>query len=78
MSNGVEFEEDKYGLGGQMNAQQRFVPGQSGGTSASSSKMARWLINKGIVKSDSGAQIMLIVIVIINIIVTFFVIKYFI
>jgi hypothetical protein len=77
MSNGVEFDEDKYGLAGQMSAQQRFASPQAGGGSAQS-KMAAWLIKKGIVQSETGAQAVLLVIVIINIAITFFVIKYFI
>lgn len=77
MSNGVEFEEDKYGLGGQMSAQQRFASPQVGGSSVQS-KMAVWLIKKGIVKSETGAQVVLLVVVVINIAITFFVIKYFI
>lgn len=76
MSNGVEFEEDKYGIQGKIRAQQSFVATQSG--EVSSSKMGQWLINKGFVKSSTGAQVILIIIVLINIAVTFFVIKYFI
>lgn len=78
MSNGVEFDEDKYGLGGQMSAQQRFASPSPGMThSGGGSKMAQWLIKKGIVKSDTGAQVVLIIIVVINIVITYFVINYF-
>lgn len=74
MSNGVEFDEDKYGLAGQTSAQQRFAGPQSGRVN---SKMAQWLITKGIVKTETGAQAVLLVVVILNIIITYFVIQYF-
>lgn len=78
MSNGVEFDTDN---------SSRFVP-RSGGISGSSMpgnfaptgnepKMVKWLMKKGIVKSPRIGQAILVAVVIINIIVTFVVINYF-
>jgi len=71
MSNGVEFEEDKYGLS--TNRPSNFSPVSGGSVS---SKMVQWLIDKGIVKSESAAQGLLLGIVILNVIITIVVIKY--
>lgn len=48
-----------------------------GGLSANTTGMTRWLITKGIVKSERGAQVILIFVVIVNIVITFIVIKFF-
>lgn len=40
-------------------------------------RMIQWLMRKGIVKSSNSAQIVLVGLVIVNIIITFAVIKYF-
>ena len=72
MSNGVEFEGESYSAN-----RQRLQSNFSSGQEVSSSKLVRWLITKGIVSSERAAQILLLVVVILNIIVTFFVIKYF-
>lgn len=70
MSNGVEFEGDNAGIAQKM---QSVSPGQG---SSSNSKFGQWLMNKGIVKTESGAQTVLVAIVIMNVIITLFVIIY--
>lgn len=80
MSNGVEFEEDTFGL------KRPNQTASSGGGSSSYSPanntgdgepaMVRWLMRRGWVKTHAGGQGVLIAIVIINIIVTFIVIKF--
>ena len=76
MSSGVEFDEDKL----------KYAPRSAGGFSGgggytpgaeNQSRMARWLMAKGIVKSPSAANAVLITLVAINIVVTFIVITYF-
>ncbi|MEN9912998.1 MAG: hypothetical protein RLY66_406 [Candidatus Parcubacteria bacterium] len=83
MSSGVEFDEDslKYArhipaAGGFQQTQQQYsFPGQQMG--GNEPKMIQWLMKKGIVKSPNMGQAILIGMVIINIIITFVVIKYF-
>ncbi len=82
MSSGVEFDEDslKYArrpvaTGGFQSGQQYSFPGQPVG--GNEPKMVQWLMRKGIVKSPNAAQAILIGLVIVNIIITFVVIKYF-
>jgi hypothetical protein len=75
MSSGVEFDEDKI-------IYRRPAPGGSpsiggGNPGRPSSGMAAWLIRKGWAKSNNSAQILLVVIVLINIIITYILIKYF-
>lgn len=68
----VEFDEDKfqYGPAG-------VRPGMQNIQSGAQSGMAFWLIKKGIVKSNNGAQVILIAIVLINLLIVFLVFKYF-
>ena len=67
--NGVEFDSERQATLQQMQRMQE--------SNASSSKFANWLINKGIVKTEVGAQRLQIVLVVINIVVTVWVIKTF-
>jgi hypothetical protein len=79
MSSGVEFEEDSFSY--------KPKPRLSGGPAGSSPgvpasvgnepKMVQWLMRHGIAKSGTSAQVILIIVVIINIIITYVVIKYF-
>lgn len=73
MSN-VEFEVDKIQYGTRSNASSN----NSFRSSNNDSKMVSWLMKKGIVKSPEIGHLFLIVLVIINIIITFVVVKYFI
>ena len=68
MSNGVEFDEDKYG-------QARY----SGSPKAyqSGSKMGDWLIKKGIAKSPAAANGILVGIIIVDFIIIYVVYKFF-
>lgn len=79
MSSGVEFDEDqlKYAPranttpGGSFGAPGQFV------TPNNEPRMVQWLMKKGIVKSPTAAQVILIGLVVINLIITFVVINYF-
>ena len=83
MSSGVEFDEDSLKFarrpvptgGGFQSGQQYSFPGQQMG--GNEPKMVQWLMRKGIVKSPNMGQAVLIALVIINIIITFVVTKYF-
>ena len=72
MPTGVEFEEDSFGR-----AQRPGSPGSSGRNSMGGRGMSGWLVRKGIVKSSGGAQGVLVVIIIICLVVTFVMVKYF-
>ncbi len=67
--NEVEFGSERQAMMKQM---QSFQQGTS------SSKFANWLINKGIVQTEAGAQKVQITLVILNIIITLYVVKTFI
>ena len=72
MSNGVEFEGDKFSLGNQ-----RPQFNQAGmGANSGEPKMVRWLMNKGIVKSANIGQLVLIGVIIFNIIITYIIVKF--
>jgi hypothetical protein len=81
MSSGVEFDEDnlKYArrptAGGFQQGQPSAFPGQQMG--GNEPRMVQWLMSKGIVKSSNSAQIVLVGLVVVNIIITFAVIRYF-
>lgn len=78
MSSGVEFEEDKMGYAVKRqqfsNSQPTFVGGV--GINNSDPKMIQWLMRKGIVKSSGAGQVVLIVILLLNVIITYFIIKF--
>ncbi len=70
MSNGVEFEADNFGG----NRSPGFQPNGGGGDV---SKFGRWLLDKGIVKTEKGAQNFQLGLVVVNFIIMFIVIKSF-
>ncbi|MDE1975226.1 MAG: hypothetical protein KGI49_01810 [Patescibacteria group bacterium] len=79
MSGGVEFDEDRASYGG---LKRPNFAGQAGGYGDSSagpdgSGMVGWLKRHGLAGSSSAAQGILIAVVIINIIITYIVVKYF-
>lgn len=61
---GVEFDADQAALIQKMQAV------ANNGSAGSSSKFAKWLMDKGIVKTDAGAKMILLGIVMINIALT--------
>jgi hypothetical protein len=76
MSSGIEFDEDKF------NYSSKPQPNRAGGTSTQSTYPQReaggivgWLIRKGWAKSETSANIILLVVVVINIVVTILVVK---
>jgi hypothetical protein len=75
MAEGVEFEEDK----GYSKPRPGMVsPGSSGfpASSENAPKMVQWLIAHGLAKSASGAQAVLIGIVVVNFVVIFIIMRY--
>jgi hypothetical protein len=81
MASGVEFEEDSFGLSNRRSAQPAGAA-NSGAYArfqdASNVKgMAGWLMRKGITKSPAAAQAVLVGFIVINVIITFIAIKYF-
>lgn len=77
-SSGVEFDEDKLKYAPRATASGGvYTPLNQYGTPSTDPRMVRWMIKKGIVKSPAAAQMILITLVIINLIITFIVIKYF-
>jgi hypothetical protein len=66
MTPGIEFDEDRGNYTSRM--QQGSQP---------SSKMASWLIQHGFAKTPAGAQVILICLAVVNLILCFVVIKYF-
>ena len=74
MSNNVEFDVDK--------VEYTSRPGMSSSSLMNSSgknepKMVQWLIRHGIVNSPHTAQAVLIVVVVINLVITYIIVKYF-
>jgi hypothetical protein len=80
MSSGVEFEEDKFSFNKTTpTASTPGVPNMGYGRPqipSNTPKMAQWLMKHGI-KSSHAAQVVLVVIVIINIIISFIVVNMF-
>jgi hypothetical protein len=77
MSTGVQFDEDKFNYSAKP---QPNVAPHTGGPQYSAGEtggMAGWLMKKGWVKSPQSAQVMLLAIVAVNIIITIFMITYF-
>lgn len=74
MASGVEFDEDNMGF-------RRPAPGggytTNGGYQGQQSGLAGWLIKKGIAKSNSSAQVIMISVVIVNIIIIYVLLKFF-
>jgi hypothetical protein len=74
MASGVEFDEDNMGFrrplpGGGFSTNKGYQQRQGG--------LAGWLIKKGWAKSNSSAQMIMIGVVIVNVIITYFLIKFF-
>jgi hypothetical protein len=69
MSGGVEFDTDTQAMMQKMQA----LNNQG---SASSSRFARWMINKGIVNSEAAAQKVMLAIVAANVIISILIIVY--
>lgn len=87
MSSGVEFDEDSFGYGtrqrssgGSAGTPGTAFPGAGrdagGGSGSNEPKMVQWLMARGWAKSPAVAQGMLVAFIIINLIITFIVIKY--
>lgn len=89
MSEGVEFDEDQFGMkprpnyGGQPGTSRPGMPGgmQNSGYQVPSSarnepKMVQFLMRHGLAKSPVAAQVILVVIIAINIIITYVVVKF--
>jgi len=74
MASGVEFDEDNMTY-----ARPGVRPGMAGGgyVPARERGMAGWLIRHGLAKSNSSAQIVMIGVVIVNAIIMFVLIKFF-
>ena len=74
MASGVEFDEDNMGF-------RRPVPGggfsMNKGYQSQQTGMSGWLMRKGWVKSNSGAQMVLIAVVVVNAVITYIIIKFF-
>lgn len=79
MSSGVEFDEDalKYAPRPNMHTSSGSYSVNQYGTPSTEPRMVQWLMKKGIVKSPATAQVVLIALVVVNIVVTFIIIKYF-
>jgi hypothetical protein len=82
MSSGVEFEEDKFNYTPQRPAPGGFsAPPSFGGGGApvinrNDPKMVQWLMKKGFATTPAAAQGILIIIILINIAITYFIISY--
>ncbi len=84
MSTGVEFDEDKISYGAPR--QQTYSAAPSSGAFGGSQpgaminrndpKMVQWLMKKGFARTPGAAQGILIVVILINLIITYFVISY--
>ena len=87
MTEGIEFDEDKFsyappranvGMNAGMNAAPQYSGYGAPQFGAKESWMVRFLIKHGLAKSAKGAQMVQLGIVVVNIIVTVIVVKYFI
>jgi len=73
MSDEVQFDTDT-----QSNAMHRPSPAAGfGQSSGGASGMAGWLMRHGLAKSPASAQVIMVAVVVIDIIATFIIIKYF-
>lgn len=78
MASGIEFDEDKFNYSskpqpnsaGGVNMQGRYPQREAGG-------IVGWLIRKGWAKSETSANMILLVVVVINIVITIVVVKLF-
>ena len=78
MSSGVEFDEDKFNFAPPRAPGMAGVPTYGRPTQMSNVPgMSAWLIKKGIVKTPAAAQMFLIGLVLVNAIITYVALKYF-
>jgi hypothetical protein len=86
MASGVEFEEPGSGFRGRATVSSGGIPdfggappppGYTDPRMANVPKMAQWLMKKGLARSPHVAQAILIAVIIINIIITFLVVRFF-
>lgn len=77
MSSGVEFEEDKIKYGAPRASGGTQFSGYKPGFGARQPKMTQWLMDHGFAGSPAVANVILIVLVVLNIAVTYAVIRYF-
>ena len=82
MASGVEFDEDKFSYtppkGAQPVGASPSFPAGSSGYSSAPKGMSGWLIAHGLAKSEKSAQVMMVFLVLVNIVITVLVVKYFI
>lgn len=77
MSDQVQFDEDSFGMAKTGAGQQAGVPAYDpyAFSRPKASKMALWLIKHGIVKSEKGANVVLLVLVVLKILIVYYVFK---
>lgn len=75
MSSGVQFDEDKFNYSSK--PQPNVSKMNNGQSSSGGSGLSGWLIRKGFAKSENSAQVILISVLIINVIVTFLLIYFY-
>lgn len=79
MSSGVEFDEDKinYGAPSANNGMRRFAGSSRPVFAEKQPRMVQWLMNHGIAVSPAAGQAILIGLIVVNLIITYIVVKYF-
>ena len=83
MTGSIEFDEDKINYGVPRSVQVGGIGQFRGYNNSNLANLAnqpmfvRWLMKHGLAKSPATAQVILVVVVVINIIITFIVLKYF-
>lgn len=83
MASGVEFEEDKFSYKPPSQVQTGFssrpafsAPTGQVNINRNDPKMVQWLMRKGLANSPASAQAILLVVIIINLAITYSIIKY--
>jgi hypothetical protein len=76
MSEGIQFDEDKFNYSVKPQPNFAGTNGQQYSSSSNATGLAGWLIKKGWVKSESAAQVVLFGVIGINIIITIVIIKF--
>lgn len=77
MANGVEFDEDKFRYGRPPGFVEK-TPGGEYVQTGNEPAMTRWLMKHGMAKSPFTAQLILVIVVLLNIAITYFIIRNFI
>jgi hypothetical protein len=85
-SSGVEFDEDNISYGAPRQQQTYTAPSSSGSfggglqpgvtINRNDPKMVQWLMKKGLAKSPGAAQGILVVVILLNALITYFVLSY--